>query len=135
MGALQHFCLDPAVVIHIKYFIYSSIPVNLIFLGYSSWSSCEALLKKLEVFFYRGIRRILGIKIQKVIDKHITNKSVCEKFNNIPCLCFQITKRQLTFLGKIVRKHDCQIPTQFLTAWCNHPQRRGDQPQINKKNL
>ena len=63
------------------------------------------------------------------------NEYVRARFNNITCLRFQISKRQLTFLGKIVRNHDSEIPTQLLTAWCNHPQRRGGPLQTNKKNV
>ena len=63
------------------------------------------------------------------------NESVRAQFNNIPCLRFQIAKRQLTFLGKNVRNHDSQIPTQLLTVWCDHPQRYGGTLQTNKNDL
>ena len=47
----------------------------------------------------------------------------------------QIAKRQLPFIGKVVRNSDNQIPTRLLTVWCNHPRRRSAPLQNNKKNL
>ena len=58
--------------------------------------------------------------IAQVIDERITNISICERFFDIPKIRNQITHRQLTFIGKVVRNPDDQIPTQLLTAWCNH---------------
>ena len=36
---------------------------------------------------------------------------------NIPTIQNQIAKRQLTFIGKVVRNSDQQLPTKLLTAW------------------
>ena len=47
----------------------------------------------------------------------------------------QITKRQLSFIGKVFHIHDSQILTQIITAWCNHPQKWGRVLQTNKKNI
>ena len=47
----------------------------------------------------------------------------------------QITQWQLTFIGKVVRNSDNQIPAQLLTAWCNHKQKRDGVLQNNNKNL
>ena len=135
MGALQHFWGDDAVDIHSKYLIYCAIPLNLLLWGCESWALRATMMSKLEVFFHRSIRRILGITITQVIDEHITNDSVWMRFCRIPSLQNQITKRQLTFIGKVVRNSDDQIPTRLLTAWCNHPRRRGAPLQSNKKSL
>ena len=135
MGALQHFWGDDAVDIHSKYLIYCAIPLNLLLWGCESWALRATMMSKLEVFFHRSIRRILGITITQVIDEHITNDSVRMRFCRIPSLQNQIAKRQLTFIGKVVRNSDDQIPTRLLTAWCNHPRRRGAPLQSNKKSL
>ena len=84
---------------------------------------------------HRSIRRILGITITQVIDEHITNDSIRKRFCHIPSMRNQIAKKQLTFIGKVIRNSDEQIPSQLLTAWCNHPGRRGAPLQNNKKNL
>ena len=135
MGALQNFWLDPAIKIHNKYLIYCSIPVNLMWWGFEFWALHEAMMKKLNVLFHQGIRIILGIKTQQVIYEHITNESVCAQFNNIPCLRFQIAKRKLTFLVKIVIIHVSQIPTQLIIAWCDHPRQLSSPLQTKNKNL
>jgi len=40
-----------------------------------------------------------------------------------------------SFIRKVVRNTDDQIPTQLLTAWCDHLRKRGGFLQNNKKNL
>ena len=57
------------------------------------------------------------------------------RFCRIPSIRHQIAKQQLPFIGKVVRNYDNQIPTRLLTAWRNHPRRRGAPLQNNKKNL
>ena len=63
MGALNHFWSDRAVDDYIKYPIFHAIPCNLVLWGCKSWALCKATLAKLEVFFHRNIRKILGITI------------------------------------------------------------------------
>ena len=65
----------------------------------------------------------------------ITNKSVPKRFFNIPTIWHQLAKRQLTFIGKVVRNSEDQIPTQLLTAWCDNKRKPGAPLHNNKKNL
>ena len=58
--------------------------------GRESWALRKSLLASLEVFLYRGIRRILKIRMSEVIEQHITNTSIREKFFNIPTIKKQI---------------------------------------------
>ena len=135
MGALNPFWKDKAVDDYSKYLIFCAIPCNLLLWGCESWALREATLQKLEVFLHRSVRKILRITITQVIDDSITNDSLRVRFFNIPSIRNQIAKRQLTFIGKVVRNTDDQIPTQLLTAWCEHPRKRGAPLQNNKKNL
>ena len=70
-----------------------------------------------------------------MIDKRITNGSIRNRFFSIPTIRNQIAQRQLTFIGKVVRNKDNQLPTQLMTAWCNNKRKRGAPLQNNKKNL
>ena len=45
----------------------------------------------------------------------------------------QVTKRQLTFIGKVTCNSDKQLPTKILTAWCNNKRRVGGVFYSNKK--
>ena len=81
------------------------------------------------------MKKILKITITEVIEDHITNASLRMRFFNIPTIPNQIAKRQLTFIGKVVRNSEDQIPTQLLTAWSDHKRKRGGVLQNNKKNL
>ena len=108
---------------------------NLLLWGCESWEIREATLKKFEVFLHRNLRKILNITITMVIDEKITNESVQKRFFNIPTIRYQLSKQQLTFIGKVVRNSEDQIPTQLLTAWYNNKRKPGAPLQNNKKNL
>ena len=125
MGELNNFWADPAVENFGKCLIFRAIPCNLLLWGCESWASSEATMKKLEVFLHRNIRKILKMDIAKVIEERITNISIRERFFDIPTIRNQIAHRQLTFIVKVVRNPDEQIPTQLLTAWCNHKRKPG----------
>ena len=135
MGYLPEFWVDPAVKMHSKYLIFCAIPLNLLLWGCESWAIRESLFKKLEVFFHRSIRKILGISITRVKDEHIKNETVRLFFCGIPSLRIQISQRQLGFIEKVVRNHDSQIPTLLITAWCDHPRKQGGVLQTNKRNI
>ena len=98
MGAMSNIWDYDHVETYSKYLIFKAIPCNLLLLGCESWALRKSLLASLEVFLHRGIRRILKIRMIKVIEQHITNSSIREKFYNIPTIKNQISLRQLTYL-------------------------------------
>ena len=71
----------------------------------------------------------------EVKEERIRNAEVKDRFFNIPAIQNQIAKRQLTFIGKVVRNSDQQLPTKLLTAWWNHKRRRGGVLHSNKKSI
>ena len=81
------------------------------------------------------MRKILKITITEVIEDCITNASLRMRFFNTPTIRNKIAKRQLTFIRKVVRNSEDQIPTQLLTAWSDHKRKRGGVLQNNKKNI
>ena len=135
MGALNNFWTDNTVDNLSKYIIFCAIPCHLRMLWFESWSMREATLKKLEVFLHRNVRKILKTTITIVIDRNIINQSVRKRFFNIPTIWYQLVKWQLTFIGKVVRNLEDQIPTKLLTAWYNNKRKAGAQLQNNNKNL
>ena len=68
-------------------------------------------------------------------EERITNVTIRQGFFNIPKMKHQIARRQLTFIGKVVRKSDDQLPTKLLTAWCNHKRKKSGVLQNNKKTI
>ena len=70
-----------------------------------------------------------------VINGKIANEYVRKRFFNIPTITYRLAKRQHTFIGKVVRNLEDQIPTQLLTAWSDNKRKTGDPLQNNKKNL
>ena len=73
--------------------------------------------------------------MSKVIEQHITNTSIREKFYNIPTIKKQIALRQLTYLGNIFRREELHIPTRLLTVWCDHQRKAGQPILTNKKSM
>ena len=65
----------------------------------------------------RCVRRILKIKWCDVVENKITNISVCNFFNNISTIEYQIVKRRLNFLGKIIRLTSFKIPSGLLSIF------------------
>ena len=103
MGAMSKIWDDKHVDFYSKYLLFQAIPCNLLMWGCKSWALRKTLLESLEVFLHRGIRRILRIKMCQVIDRHIKNASIREKFYNLPTIKNQIVFRQLTYMDKIFR--------------------------------
>ena len=71
----------------------------------------------------------------EVKEERITNAEVRGRLFNIPTIQNQIEKCQLTFIGKVVRNSDLQLPTKLLLAWCNHKSKRGDVLHSNKRSI
>ena len=135
MGALKNFWIDDHVDMYLKYMIFRAIPCNLLLWVCESWALRQSLLDLLEVFLHRNIRRILGISMVKVREMNITNTYVRRKFYKIPCIRNQFAFRQLSYVGKIFQREGTHLPTRLLTAWCDHPRKRGRPLLTHKMSL
>ena len=93
------------------------IPLNLLLWGCESWAMTKDLMKKLEVFHMRCLRRILDIKWSDVVDKNISNKKVRTSFNNIRKGDSLIAKKRLLFVGKNIRMPCKKIPVRLVSAF------------------
>ena len=71
--------------------------------------------------------------MNKVIDNQIQNSERIMTFYNIPCIQNQISVRQLTHIGKLFQREGSHIPTQIITAWCDHPRKVGRPILTNRK--
>ena len=118
MGSLKFFWNAPEVDTHAKYLIYMAITFNLLSWDSESWVKNLDVLKKLEAFHLRCLKKILGISWDNVRDKKISNVQGRKRFNNIKNFELQIAKRRLTFLGKIIRMPNNKIPAILLSVVC-----------------
>ena len=133
MGAMSKIWDDDHVDTYSKYLLFRATPYNLLLWGCESWELHKSLLASLEVFLYRGIIRILKVNMCQVLEHHITNTSIMEKFYNIPTIKNQISLCQLNYLGNIFRREYSHIPTRLLTVWSDHPCKVGRPILTNKK--
>ena len=53
----------------------------------------------------------------RVRDEHISNKEICRQFGGIPTIERLIARRQLKWVGKIIRMDERQIPPKILTCF------------------
>ena len=91
MGALKDVWKNQHLDIYSKYLLFRAIPMNLLLWGCKTWSLQQSLLKKLEVFLHRSIRRILDINMTRVKDEQIQNTKIRNIFYDIPDIEHMIT--------------------------------------------
>ena len=65
----------------------------------------------------RCLQRILEIKLNDVVDNNISNVSIRKMFHNIETIESQISKRRLSFLGKITRSPYKLILTRLIVVF------------------
>jgi hypothetical protein len=134
MGALKEVWRNPHLDTYSKYLLFRAIPMNLLLWGCENWSLRKDLLRRLEVFLHRSIRRILHISITQVQEDRIRNDKIRRLFYDIPCVNNMIAARQLGFLGKVVRGPTDAPARRMLTACCQHKRKRG-RPYLHNKDV
>ena len=133
MGTAKTFFDNKDVDKRIKCQVYVAGPLNALLWGCESWNLTRRNLDKLASFHHNAIRRILGISWNQVREKHIKNREVRGLLCNIPNVDAYITRRTATYLGKISRSDDINLPKKFLTAWINKKRKNGA-PQLTCNN-
>ena len=134
MGALKEVWRNPHLDTYSKYLLFRAIPMNLLLWGCENWSLRQDLLRRLEVFLHRSIRKILHISITQVQEERIRNDKIRRLFYDIPCVTNMIAARQLGFLGKVVRGPHDTPARRMLTACCQHKRKRG-RPYLHNKDV
>jgi hypothetical protein len=127
LGIAKHFFNNKDIDIRTKYNIYSAFAINAALWGCESWNLSTRNKNQLESFHHSAIRRILNIKWQQVCDNRIRNKQVRFRFCNIPKIESFINKRTATYVGKVTRSSDNELPKKFLGAWMHQPKKLGGQ--------
>jgi hypothetical protein len=133
LGAARHFFNNKDVDIRTKYTIYNSFVINAALWGCKSWNLSGKNKKQLESFHHSAIRKILNIKWQQVQDERIRNKQVRFRFCNIPKIETYINRCTATYIGKIARSNEEDLPKKFLGAWMYQPRKIGG-PQLSCNN-
>ena len=125
MGALKFIWDAVEVPLPTKIKLYQAIPMNLMLWGGENWSGNKADIKLLDTFHHKSIRRILGISMGRVRDEEITNSEIRRRFGSIESLSVTWRKRQLLFIGRIVRLDRKLYPPLLLTATVDGKRSRG----------
>ena len=89
--------------------------------------------KCLSSFHHKAIKRILGLKWERVKEEKIMNEEVRRQFNNIPNIETYIIRRTSRYIGKVIRSEKNNIPWKLLGAWIFAPRKIG-RPQNSCNN-
>jgi hypothetical protein len=127
MGIAKHFFSNKDVDIRMKHNIYNAFAINAALWGCESWNLSVKNKKMLEGFHHGAIRRILNIRWGQVKKERIRNKQVRFRFCNIQKIESYINKRTATYVGKIARASDDELPKKLLGAWMHQPRKAGGQ--------
>ena len=133
MGALRHFWRNPYANLQAKKAIFLAIPANLLLWGCETWALRQSHIDKLNVFWHRAIRNILGIRMSEVIDDHISNEQIRKIFHDIPDAEAILNARSMNFLGKTARASNSHPPKLLITAWVKNPRPKSGVLATNKK--
>ena len=87
------------------------------FLGCESWTLTKTSLNKIEAFFIRYLHRTFDVRWCDVVDNRIKNVSVRKNFNNIINIDSHIAKKNLSFLGKIIKLPQDKIPSRLISTF------------------
>jgi hypothetical protein len=123
----KHFFNNKDINIRTKYNVYTSFVLNAALWGCESWNLSARNKNQLESFHHSAIRRILNIQWSQVREERIRNKQVRFRFCNIPKIETFINKRTATYIGKIARSDNEELPKKFLGAWMHKPRKPGGQ--------
>ena len=96
--------------------LYLAIPVNLALWNCKLWSGNIVVLKALDTFHHKSVRRILHILISQVKVEKLTNKHIRTKFSNIKQLSEIWRSRLLLFMGRASRQPSLKLSFQAITA-------------------
>jgi hypothetical protein len=113
-------------ILFTKKLIFLAIPVNTVLHGCESWALKAQHINKLQVFFHRSIRRILGINMHRVEHDHIKNEHI-HNFFGVADIIDEIRLRQFHWLGKLGRQPDSLPTKRLLSAWAPAARRGGAQ--------
>ena len=133
MGALKFIWDSEEVELQTKINLYKAIPLNLALWGHECWARKAQDIKKLEAFHHKSMRRILHINMQRVKDERIKNSEIRKQFNNIDTIEDTIIKRQLQFVGKIMRQGKDKVPGNMISATIKGHKRKAGRPQTNTR--
>ena len=122
----------------IKYWVYTTDPLNTMLWGAESWNISQANINKLNAFHHSPIRQIPGIRMKRVQEEKNMNEEVRRRFRNIPPVEAFITRKKWRYISKTVRDNQTSIPSnKLLGAWIHQPRKAGPQNsnRLSKKGL
>ena len=110
--------------------VYNACVISILLYGSDTWTTYAALKRRLNTFYLRSIRRIMGIYSQ---DK-VTNADVSYRAG-LPIMYTLHRQRRLRWLGHIHRMDDGRIPKDILYGELALGRRTTDRPHLRYQDV
>ncbi|PIO64746.1 hypothetical protein TELCIR_13612 [Teladorsagia circumcincta] len=106
---LQPVRATPSISHNIKMCLYQSIEILTALYGSETWKIAVGLVRKINAFHQRGLRRIMKIRYTE----HITNQEVLRR-TSMSSLHVIVVRRRLRLAGHILRMPQYRIPRRAM---------------------
>ena len=113
MGALKFIWDALEVPLTTKIKLHQATPMNLMLWGSENWGGNKADIAMMNAFYHKSIHRILVIIMGRAKEEEITNDDIIRRFGGIELMRDTWRKRQLLFIGCIVRLKEGMCPQCF----------------------
>ena len=100
-----------------KRMVYQACVLSVLLYGSECWTLLHKHHKKLNTFYHRCIRTILGITSHQQRELHITSGMTRELWGDLETATTKVTKRCLKWLEHVARMPNQRIPKMALFGW------------------
>ena len=113
---------DNSLFMKTKRMVYRAVVLGVLLYGAEIWITKTAVIRKLESFNNRCLRRVLGITKAQQHIVHITSAEIRRRFGMQETLEDVVVAKQLRWLGHIDCMDNSRLPKRLLFSWL--PQKR-----------
>ena len=93
---------------------YQACVLSVLLYGSECWTPFNKHLRKLDAFYHRCIRTILGISNLQQWSQHITAFEIRQRWGDLETATDKVAKRRLEWLGHLACMPNHRIPKQAL---------------------
>ena len=116
--------LDKDLKLSTKKRVYNACVLSVLLYGAECWIPLKRHEKRLNTFYHRCIRTILGISNRQQWSERITMAEVRRRWGDEETVSEKVQKRRLEWLGHLARMPDHRLPKVMLFSWLPQPRPR-----------
>ena len=116
------------IVLEAKKMVYLSMVLSIVLYGSESWSVSAEMMRKLESFHRMCIRSMCRINMWHVREHKISTGTLLKRTGILPIGKY-LARRQLSWVGKVMRMPQCRLPRKMVACWV-YNQRPDGRPML-----